>query len=211
MRFYHGWREVEMTPPRVLHCWATRLAGLCPPLRHRAAWWRRPPHGACAVDAWITREFVVRGLAPPHCTPTALARALERERQITILFQPHASNDPGVYGLLRRPVESPHLAIILFRPTYSLTLRCLILFHELAHLLFDHPVPAAPCRGARGAWGARRHEAIAEAFAVGAMQYALHAGAPGAPGAASADDVSASAFGQLLRRTQYRPCQAKGS
>jgi len=163
------------------------------------------------VADWIAREFASRGLVPPHCTPEALARVLERERQITILFQPYASNDPGVYGLLCRPVASPHLAIILFRPTYSLTLRCLILFHELAHLLLDHPVPAGPCRGARGAWGARRHEADAEAFAVGAMQYALRAGAPDAPGVEPADDVSASAFGQLLRRTQYRPCQAKGS
>jgi len=130
--------------------------------RQHTAWTSRP------VADWIAREFASRGLVPPHCTPEALARVLERERQITILFQPYASNDPGVYGLLCRPVASPHLAIILFRPTYSLTLRCLILFHELAHLLLDHPVPAGPCRGARGVWGARRHEADAEAFAVGA-------------------------------------------
>ena len=44
--------------------------------------WRSTPRHAHAVAEWIRREFAVRGLAPPHCTPEALARALERERQI---------------------------------------------------------------------------------------------------------------------------------
>ena len=171
--------------------------------------WRSTPRKVRAVDKWIRREFAGRGLTPPHCTPEALARALERERQITIRFQPHPSTDPGVYGLLRRPVEAPHMAIILFRPTYSLTLRRLILFHELAHLLFEHPAPAGPCRVGHGALGASRDEAIAEAFAVGAMAYSLCDVAVGGPGAESSDEVSASAFGQLLTRTQYRPCMGK--
>ena len=103
-----------------------------------ASWWWHTPHTAGAADAWITREFAVRGLAPPHCTPEALAQALERERQITIAFQPHASDDPGVYGRLYRPVERADTYIILFRPTHSIALRRLLVFHELAHILFDH-------------------------------------------------------------------------
>ena len=38
--------------------------------------WPRLPHQAHGIAAWITREFTQRGLAPPHCTPEALARAL---------------------------------------------------------------------------------------------------------------------------------------
>jgi hypothetical protein len=173
------------------------------------SWWRHTPRRARAVAEWITRELTVRGLAPPDCTPAALARALERERHLTIEFRPHVSDDPGVYGLLRRPVEAPHLAIILFRPTYSLTLRRLILFHELAHLLFQHPATVGPCRVGHGTWGVSRDEAVAEAFAVGAMAYALRDVMVGGPGAASPDEESTSAFGQLLRRTQYQPCTGK--
>jgi hypothetical protein len=52
-------------------------------------------------------------------------------------------------------------------------------------------------------------DARAEAFAVGAMQYSfLDVDVPTAPAAAE-DDGAASAFGQLLMRTQYRPCSAK--
>src|SRR2546425_7634109 len=47
---------------------------------------------------WITREFACRGLVPPHSTPAALARALERERGISITFVPHVSAEPGVSG-----------------------------------------------------------------------------------------------------------------
>ena len=173
------------------------------------SWWRHTPRRTRAVAEWITREFTMRGLTPPDCTPTALARALERERYLTIEFRPHVSDDPGVYGLLRRPVEAPHLAIILFRPTYSLTLRRRILFHELAHLLFHHPATAVPCRVGHGVWGVSRDEAVAEAFAVGAIAYALRDVAVGGPGAEAPDEGSASAFGQLLRRTQYRPCLGK--
>ena len=159
------------------------------------SWWRHTPRGTRAVAEWITREFTMRGLTPPDCTPTALARALERERYLTIEFRPHVSDDPGVYGLLRRPVEAPHLAIILF--------------HELAHLLFHHPATAVPCRVGHGAWGVSRDEAVAEAFAVGAIAYALRDVAVDGPGAEAPDERSASAFGQLLRRTQYRPCLGK--
>jgi hypothetical protein len=66
------------------------------------ALWRRTPHKIPAINEWITREFAARGLSPPRCTPEALAQALERERQLTIEFRAHASDDPGVYGLLYR-------------------------------------------------------------------------------------------------------------
>src|SRR6266581_4634135 len=103
----------------------------------RARWWT-PPRTASVVEAWIRREFAVRSLAPPDCTPAALARALERERQITIAFRPHVSEDPGVSGMLARLAACPDTYIILFRASPSRVLRRLILFHELAHLLFDH-------------------------------------------------------------------------
>jgi hypothetical protein len=93
------------------------------------------------VDAWITREFAARSLAPPRYTPEALARALERERQITIVFRVHASDDPRIYGLLYRTEGfKPTYIIILIRPTRSILLRRLTVFHELAHILFDHPL-----------------------------------------------------------------------
>ena len=101
--------------------------------------WQYTPRPASAVDEWIRREFEGRGLTPPHCTPEALAQALERERQIIITFHPHASDDPGVYGLLYRQEGAPPHYMIVFRPTHSIALRRLILFHELAHLLFEHP------------------------------------------------------------------------
>jgi hypothetical protein len=48
-------------------------------------------------------------------------------------------------------------------------------------------------------------DAVAEAFAVWAMQYSfLDVDASMAP-ADPEDEDAASAFGQLLRRTQYRP------
>ena len=58
-----------------------------------SSWWQHTPRSARTLPAWITREFTVRGLAPPDCTPEALARALERERHITIEFRPLASDD----------------------------------------------------------------------------------------------------------------------
>lgn len=168
-------------------------------------WWHTP-QTARAADAWITCEFAVRGLSPPHCTPEALAQALERERQITIAFQPHASDDPGVYGLLYRPVGRADTYIIVFRPTHSIALRRLIVFHELAHILFNHALTEVAGVGAlRGYVVSDKDDAMAEAFAVGAMQYSfLDADAPTAPTDVE-DDVSASAFGQFLKRTQYRP------
>ncbi|HEY7493932.1 MAG TPA: hypothetical protein VIH59_22870 [Candidatus Tectomicrobia bacterium] len=168
-------------------------------------WWHTP-RTAPAVDAWITREFTVRGLAPPDCTPEALARALERERQITIEFRPHASDDPGVYGLLYRPEGCAHTYVIVFRPTYSIALRRLTLFHELAHILFEHPLTEAAGVGTlRGYMVSDQADAMAEAFAVGAMQYSFLDEAVSRAPTDAEDDVLASACGQLLKRTQYRP------
>jgi hypothetical protein len=168
--------------------------------------WRPTVRTARAVDAWITREFAVWGLSPPHCTPEALARALERERQITIVFQFHASADPGVYGLLYRPEASPHTYVIVLRSTHSLVLRRLTMFHELAHILFNHPLTDMGGMGLlRGYMVANADDAVAEAFAVGAMQYSfLDADAP-QQRTAGEDDVSPSAFGQFLRKTEDWP------
>ena len=90
------------------------------------------------MEDWITREFACRGLVPPHCTPEALARALERERGISIRFVQHVSEEPGVYGMVYRHEGRANTYSIVFRPTQNLALRRLILFHELAHLLFNH-------------------------------------------------------------------------
>lgn len=156
--------------------------------------------------AWVAREFAVRGLVPPHCTPEALARALERERHITIVFRPHVSDDPGVYGMLSRPKGQEDTYIILFRSTKNLILRRLTMFHELAHLLFNHPLTEVGGEGVlRGYMVADADDAMAEAFAIGAMEYSFMDDAVStAPGDADADDA-ASSFGQLLRRTQYQP------
>jgi len=168
--------------------------------------WRQTSHKAPAGDEWITREFAVRGLSPPHCTPEALARALERERQITIEFRPHASDDPGVYGLLYRREGSVQTYIILFRPTYSLALRRLTLFHELAHILFDHALTEVAGVGVlRGYMVLDEDDAVAEAFAVGAMQYSFMDADEPLKRTDVDDDVSSSAFGQLLKRTAYWP------
>ena len=170
------------------------------------AWWRHTPRIANTVAPWITREFAVRGLSPPDCTPEALARALERERQITIEFQPHASDDPGLYGLLYRPAGHVDRYIILFRPTHSIALRRLILFHELAHLLFNHALTEVARVGLLcGYMVSDQDDAVAEAFAVGAMQYSFLDTAASTGSAEVEDDGAASAFGAFLKRTQYRP------
>ncbi len=168
-------------------------------------WWHTP-RTTPAVDAWIRREFAVRSLSSPDCTPEALARAPERERQIIIEFRPHASDDPGVYGLLYRPAECADTYIIVFRPTHSMVLRRLIVFHELAHILFDHALTEVAGIGVlRGYMVSDKDDAMAEAFAVGAMQYSfLDADAPRKRTDVD-DDVSPSAFGQLLKRTGYWP------
>lgn len=116
------------------------------------------------------------------------------------------SDDPGVYGLLYRREGQAQTYIILFRPTHSIVLRCLTLFHELAHLLFAHDLTEVAGVGVlRGYMVSDEDDVVAEAFAVGAMQYSfLDANASTAP-ADAVDDASASAFGQLLKRTQYRP------
>jgi hypothetical protein len=170
------------------------------------ALWRHTSHKPPAINEWITREFAARGLSPPHCTPEALAQALERERQITIELRAHASDDPGVYGLLYRKVGCENTYVILFRPTHSIALRRLTLFHELAHILFNHPLTEVAGMGSlRGYMVSDTYDAVAEAFAVGAMQYSFM-DTEASPASADAEaDVSASAFGQLLRRAQYRP------
>ena len=57
----------------------------------------------------------------------------------------------------------------------------------------------------RGYMVSDKYDAVAEAFAVGAMQYSF-LDTEASPASANAEaDVSASAFGQLLRRAQYRP------
>jgi hypothetical protein len=171
------------------------------------ALWPRTPRTALAVAAWITHEFTQRGLVPPHCTPEALARALERERQITIACRLHASDDPGVYGLLYRKADGAHTYyIILLRPTQSIILRRLTLFHELAHILFAHPLTEVAGVGAlRGYMVSDADDAVAEAFAVGAMQYSFWEDAAGSAPVDGEDPATASAFGHLLKRTQYRP------
>jgi len=167
--------------------------------------WRSTPHTPGAVDAWIRREFTVRGLSPPDCTPEALARALERERYMTIEFRPHASTDPGVYGLLYRPAGCPDTSIIVYRPTHSIVLRRRILFHELAHILFDHALTEVGGIGVlRGYMVSDKDDAMAEAFAVGATQYSFLDADPATAPADAEDNVSASAFGQFLKRTQYK-------
>ena len=169
----------------------------------RARWWT-PPRPAPVVEAWIRREFAVRGLAPPDCTPAALARALERERQITIAFRPHVSEDPGVSGMLARLAAYPDTYIILFRATPSRVLRRLILFHELAHLLFDHVlIEVVGIDGLRGYMVADEDDARAEAFAVGAMQYSFMDEEAPWPQPAGEDNVPPSAFGQFLQRAEY--------
>ncbi len=167
---------------------------------------RRKQDTSHGVAEWITREFTLLGLSPPHCTPEALARALERTRQITIEFREHASEDSGVYGLLYRHEARDDIYIILYRPTHNMVLRRLILFHELAHILFRHALTEVPgVGGLRGYMIASEEDAVAEAFAVGAMQYSfLDVPAPQQP-VDGEDDVPASAFGHLLKRTEYWP------
>jgi hypothetical protein len=171
-----------------------------------AAWRRRQTRRTpYPVADWITREFASRGLVPPHCTPEALAYALERERGITIAFVPHASDDPGVYGLVYRAEGRENAYVIVFRPTHSIALRCQTLFHELAHILFRHCLTDVHGVGnLRGHVVADQDDAQAEAFAVGAMQYALLGDAAIVVPPPTSADGTASAFGHFLQRTQYR-------
>ena len=171
-----------------------------------AARWQSTPRHVRAVAEWIRREFAMRGLAPPHCTPEALARALERERRITIEFQCHPSDDPGVYGLLYHPAGRPRTYVIVLRQTPSLALRRLVMFHELAHLLFGHALKEVAGEGELcGYLVADADDAQAEAFAVGAMQYSFLDTDASARAAETADDVSTSDFGQFLKQTRYQP------
>ena len=167
---------------------------------------RRKHNTRGGVAEWITHEFTALDLSPPDCTPEALARALERTRRITIEFRPHASDDPGVYGLLYRHETCNALYVILYRPTHNVALRRLILFHELAHILFHHALTEVPgVGGLRGYMITSEDDAVAEAFAVGAMQYSfLDAAAPQTQ--LDGDDAAAtSAFGRLLKKAEYWP------
>lgn len=167
---------------------------------------RRTDGAAHGVDVWITREFAMRGLFPPHCTPEALARALERERQITIEFQSHVSDDPGVYGLLYRREGCASTYVIVYRPTQSMALQRITLFHELAHILFHHSLTDVAEVGAlRGYMVSDPDDAAAEAFAHGAMYFSLLAGDEPRKPTDVDNDVATSAFGYFLRRTEERP------
>lgn len=167
--------------------------------------WRHTPR-TVQGDNWITREFTKRGLTPPYCTPEALAQALERERQITITFRAHLSGDPGVYGLLCRSEDDERAYVIVFRASHSIVLRRLTLFHELAHLMFDHRFDHTSEIGRqialRCALVSNANEAQAEAFAIGAMHYSFTHTVP-VPQAHWQEDVSA--FGRYLKRTAYWP------
>jgi hypothetical protein len=167
---------------------------------------RRTLRNIPAVAEWITREFAARGLSPPDCTPETLARALERERHITIECRPHESDDPGVYGLLYRKEGCEDTYVILYRPTRSITLHRLIVFHELAHILFNHTLTEVTGEGTlRGFMVSDEDDAIAEAFAVGAMQYSFIDTEEPLQRTDVEDDISTSAFGHLLKRTEYWP------
>jgi hypothetical protein len=48
-------------------------------------------------------------------------------------------------------------------------------------------------------------DALAEAFAVGAMQYSFLETDASARAAETTDDVSTSVFGQFLKQTRYQP------
>ena len=170
-----------------------------------ASLWRPTPRASHAAKEWIIREFEMRGLSPPNCTPEALAQALERERNITIEFRPHESDDPGVYGLLYRKEGQEHVYVILLRPTYSLAFQRLIMFHELAHILFDHALTEIAGEGAlRGYLVSDQDDAIAEAFAIGAMQYSFTSlNQPPTPTDID-EDWSTSGLGRFLRRIDRR-------
>jgi hypothetical protein len=170
------------------------------------AWRRRQTTGTTQpVEDWIAHEFACRGLVPPHCTPEALARALERERGICIRFVPYVSEEPGVYGLVYRHEGRANTYSIVFRPTPNLALRRLILFHELAHLLFNHLGTEVGGDGAlRGYMVTDADDAVAEAFAVGAMQYSFSA-EDLLPQTDTEADGAPSVFGQYLKRTAYWP------
>lgn len=171
------------------------------------AWRRRQTaHTTQPVEDWITREFACRGLVPPHCTPEALAHALEHERGISIWFVPSVSEEPGVYGLVYRHEERANTYVIVYRQTPNVVLRRLIVFHELAHLLFDHALTevAGTC-SLRGYMVSDPDDARAEAFAVGAMQYSFLDPAAPPQQTDGENHVSVSAFGQLLKKTEYWP------
>lgn len=170
-----------------------------------ASLWRHKPRKALAASEWIICEFAKRGLSPPNCTPEALARELERERNITIEFRTHESDDPGVYGLLYRKEGYERIYIVLLRQTYSVALRRQTMFHELAHILFDHGLTEAAGVGTlRGYMVSDPDDAVAEAFAVGAMQYSFcERDEPGNP-TITESHVSTSAIGHFLMRTDYQ-------
>lgn len=154
------------------------------------------------VDDWIMGEFTKRRLAPPHCTPEALARALERERQITIAFRPYESDDPGVYGMLYRSEEDAQTFVVLFRPSHSVVLRRLTLFHELGHVIFDQLPDVGQRCDCRRSLVLDPKEARAEAFAVGAMHLSFLTTTT-LPRPPQEQDDALSALGHFLKRTGF--------
>ena len=57
----------------------------------------------------------------------------------------------------------------------------------------------------RGYMVTNAEDAVAEAFAVGAMQYSFLDTDASARAAETTDDVSTSVFGQFLKQTRYQP------
>jgi len=99
--------------------------------------------------------------------------------------------------------DDEHTYIVLFRANHSIVLRRLTLFHELAHLIFDQELPDVDnsCNFRRS-MVLDAKEARAEAFAVSAMHYSFYTTAP-LQRPKREKDVTASAFGQYLKRTTY--------
>jgi hypothetical protein len=87
------------------------------------------------------------------------------------------------------------------RQTPSLAFRRLVMFHELAHLVFGHALKEVAGEGELcGYLVADADDAKAEAFAVGAMHYSFHEGEDARHRPAVEDD-GAPSFGHFLQWT----------
>jgi len=79
------------------------------------------------------------------------------------------------------------------RQTPSLALRRLVMFHELAHLVFSHALQDVAGKGELCSYlVADADDAQAEAFAVGAMHYSFHDAEGPRPRPAVEDDSTPS-------------------
>lgn len=119
----------------------------------------------------VYSEFPRLGLYPP-CTPERLARKLEKLRSCTIEFRPHATLDPGVYGMVCKEPGSNHYCI-LFRPCDNQLVEARTKYHELGHIYLNHHLkPLGVYIGLlRGYTVADDEDAQAEQFAVAATLY----------------------------------------